>query len=183
MVSAPERQFQAGFSTNGQTREHALLCRSLGIKHVIICINKMDEASVAYSQTRYLEIKTKIQNFLKHECGYGLKAMEFPYIPTAAFRGDNLKGPASEAMGWYTGPTVFQALDQIPAPRRLVKAPLRIPLQAAFRVHGTGIVAIGRVEQGVLKPGQVITLNNLYNHNNPSLSLSLSLRSLVITRV
>jgi len=65
IIAAGTGEFEAGISKNGQTREHALLAKTLGVNQLIVCINKMDDKSVNYDEKRYNEIVEETKNFLK----------------------------------------------------------------------------------------------------------------------
>ena len=67
-MSARQGEFEAGFERSGQTREHAMLARSLGAKNLIVCVNKMD--TCGWSEERYNYIKENLQNFLSRSCGF-----------------------------------------------------------------------------------------------------------------
>jgi elongation factor 1-alpha len=145
-------EFEAGYSKEGQTREHALLAFTLGVKQMIVCVNKMDDKSVKYGQGRYSEIKAEISNFLK---GVGYKPKKIPFIPISGWVGDNMI-TKSDNMPWYKGPCLLEALDDIKPPKRPVDKALRLPLQDVYKIGGIGTVPVGRVETGVLKPGMVV---------------------------
>ncbi len=66
---SPSGEFEAGISKEGQTREHALLAFTMGVKQMVVCMNKMDEKTVNYSQDRYNEIKKELSDYLK-KIGY-----------------------------------------------------------------------------------------------------------------
>jgi elongation factor 1-alpha len=152
VVSAAQGEFEAGISKQGQTREHALLAFTLGVKQLIVLVNKMDEKSVDYSQKRYEEIKGEVSNFIK-KIGYNPEKV--PFIPLSGWTGDNMM-EKSDKMSWWKGPTLIEALDSIEEPKRPVEKPLRIPVQDVYKIGGIGTVPVGRVETGVLKPGQVV---------------------------
>jgi len=120
---------------------------------MIVCINKMDDPSVGYSQDRYNEIKEEVSKFLKK---VGYKTKEMPFIPISGFNGDNML-ERSANMKWYNGPLLIEALDEIKPPKRPSEKPLRLPLQDVYKIGGIGTVPVGRVETGVLKPGMVVT--------------------------
>jgi elongation factor 1-alpha len=151
VVAAGHREFAAGFSNEGQTREHVLLCKSLGVGSLVVCVNKMDDPSVAFSQERFAELKTELLRFFTETCGFA-NPSDFPIIPISGFAGDNL-AVLSSRMSWYKGPTVMDALDCCRPPPRAVSAPLRLPIQAAFLCHGLGLVAVGRIEAGKISRG------------------------------
>lgn len=133
-----------------QTKEHVFLARTLGITQLIISINKMDE--VNYDKARYEAVKAELSTLLKM---VGYKPDDMNFIPTSAFKGDNLAKP-SENTKWYTGPTLLAALDTLKLPEKPVTLPLRIPVQDAYTISGIGTVPVGRVETGRMKPGDKI---------------------------
>jgi len=149
MIASGVGEFEAGWAKTGQTREHALLCFTLGVKQMICCINKMDDKSVAYAKPRYTEIKDEVKKYLK-KVGYDVK--NIPFIPISGWAGDNMI-EMSTNMKWYKGPCLLAALDNINPPTRAVDQPLRLPLQDVYKISGIGTVPVGRVETGVLKPG------------------------------
>ncbi|ODS42141.1 MAG: translation elongation factor EF-1 subunit alpha, partial [Candidatus Altiarchaeales archaeon IMC4] len=130
-----------------QTKEHAFLIKTLGINQFIIAINKID--AVKYGEAKYNEVKASLVNLLKP---IGYKVDEIPFIPLSAFIGDNIK-TASPNTPWYKGPTLLAALDALKAPEKPTGKPLRLPIQDAYTITGVGTVPVGRVETGVLKPG------------------------------
>lgn len=155
VVSAKRNEFEAGYALGGQTREHAILAKTLGIDQLIVCINKMD--AVNYSEDAYKEIRDELARFLG---GIGYKPDKIPFIPTSGMYGDNLK-EKSKNMPWYTGPTLYEALDSLEPPKPMIDKPLRIPVQKVYKIKGVGTVITGRVETGVLKKGQEIVIEPL----------------------
>lgn len=153
VIASGTGEFEAGIAKNGQTREHALLAYTLGVKQMIVAVNKMDDKSVSYSQARFTEIQTEVSNFLK-KIGYNPE--KIPFVPISGWNGDNML-EKSDNMPWYKGPTLLEALDQIQEPKRPSDKPLRLPLQDVYKIGGIGTVPVGRVETGILKPGQVVT--------------------------
>ncbi|XP_024629582.1 elongation factor 1-alpha isoform X2 [Medicago truncatula] len=145
--------FEAGFCKNGQTNEHVQLAYALGVSQMICCCNKMDATTPKYSKDRYEQIVSQISPFLS-EVGYN--PGKIPFIPISGYEGDNIIEHSSN-LDWYTGPTLLEALDQIRRPKRLIFRPLRLPLQDVYKIGGIGIVPVGRVESGILKPGMVLT--------------------------
>jgi len=158
MIASGQGEFEAGYAKNGQTREHALLAYTLGVKQMIVCINKMDDKSVNYSKDRYNEIKDEVSKFLA-KCGFNIK--NIPFVPISGWVGDNML-ERSKNMPWYKGPIMLEALDNLKQPKRPVDKPLRLPLQDVYKIGGIGTVPVGRVETGVLKPGMVVTFAPTY---------------------
>jgi elongation factor 1-alpha len=150
IIASGAGEFESGYSTEGQTREHALLAFTMGVKQMIVALNKMDAAE--YSETRYNEIKKEVGNYLT-TVGYKTEGMNF--VPISGFNGDNLL-ERSDKMPWYTGPTLTEALDMFKQPKRPILKPLRLPLQDVYKIGGIGTVPVGRVETGILKAGTIV---------------------------
>lgn len=149
VVASGTGEFEAGIGKDGQTREHALLAYTLGVKQMVVAVNKMDDKSVQYGQKRYDEIKEEVSTFLKKT---GYKPKKIPFVPVSGWVGDNMI-EKSENMPWYKGPTLLEALDSVTPPKRPTDKPLRLPLQDVYKIGGIGTVPVGRVETGILKPG------------------------------
>jgi len=154
MIASPPGEFEAGYSKNGQTREHALLAYTLGVKQMIVCINKMDEKTVNYNEARYKEIVDELSKYLA-KVGYNVKDGKIPFIPISGWAGDNMI-EKSPNLKWFKGPTMLEALDNVVPPKRPSDLPLRLPLQDVYKIGGIGTVPVGRVETGVLKPGMTV---------------------------
>ena len=153
MIASDVGGFEAGFSKDGQTREHALLAQTMGVKQMVVAVNKMDDSSVTYSQARFDEIKGELTLYLK-KVGYNVA--NIPFIPISGWVGDNMI-EASDNMPWYSGPTLLAALDALRPPKRPSDKPLRLPLQDVYKIGGIGTVPVGRVETGFLRAGMVVT--------------------------
>merc|ERR1712241_1206214 len=165
IVAAGVGEFEAGISKEGQTREHALLAYTLGVKQLIIGVNKMDSTEPKYSEARFSEIQKEASGYIK-KIGYNPKTVAF--VPISGWHGDNMIEP-SENMKWYkgwsverkegnaSGQTLINALDAILPPTRPTDKALRLPLQDVYKIGGIGTVPVGRVETGIIKPGMVIT--------------------------
>ena len=157
MIASDVGGFEAGFSKDGQTREHALLAQTMGVKQMIVAVNKMDDTSVNYGEKRYKEIVDELTIYLKK---VGYNPAKIPFIPISGWNGDNMiskEGEKGDMMPWYKGKTLLQALDDLNPPKRPVDKPLRLPLQDVYKIGGVGTVPVGRVETGRLKAGMVIT--------------------------
>ena len=163
IIAAGTGEFEAGISKDGQTREHALLAYTLGVKQLIVAINKMD--TTKWSEARFNEIIKETSNFIK-KVGFNPKQVAF--VPISGFHGDNMLEVTTNApwyKGWekevkgskVTGKTLLEAIDAIETPKRPTDKPLRLPLQDVYKIGGIGTVPVGRIETGVLKPGMVVT--------------------------
>jgi len=151
-VSAKRGEFEAGIGPGGQTKEHAFLAFTLGVKQLVVAVNKMDDATVNWNQERYEEIKNEVSRMLKM---VGFNVEKISFVPTSGWTGDNLV-KLSDKMPWYKGPTIFDALNAFDLPPKPLKKPLRLPLQDVYTITGVGTVPVGRVETGVLKEGDTL---------------------------
>ncbi|ODN92039.1 elongation factor 1-alpha [Cryptococcus wingfieldii CBS 7118] len=156
-------EFEAGISKDGQTREHALLAFTLGVRQLIVACNKMDTCK--WSEDRFNEIVKETTTFIK-KVGYNPKSV--PFVPISGWHGDNMLEETTN-MGWYKGwtketkagvskgKTLLEAIDAIEPPTRPTDKALRLPLQDVYKIGGIGTVPVGRVETGVIKAGMVVT--------------------------
>jgi elongation factor 1-alpha len=151
-VSAKKGEFEAGIGPGGQTREHAFLAFTLGVRQVVVAVNKMDDQSVNWSQERYDEVKNEVTRMLRM---VGFKVDKVNFVPTSGWTGDN-HVKKSDKMPWYTGPTLIEALDLLELPPKPTNKPLRVPVQDIYSITGIGTVPVGRVETGVLKAGMTV---------------------------
>ena len=163
IIGSGTGEFEAGISKDGQTREHALLAFTLGVKQLIVALNKMD--TCGWKEERYNEIVKETSNFIK-KVGYNPKAT--PFVPVSGFNGDNMLEPSANCpwyKGWEketksgktTGKTLLEAIDAIEPPVRPTEKPLRLPLQDVYKISGIGTVPVGRIETGTIKPNMVVT--------------------------
>ncbi len=149
MISAKRGEYEAGTNPGGQTREHAFLAKTLGVNQLVVAVNKMDDPSVDWSEQRFEEVKDGISELLK-KVGYDPSKISF--VPTSGWTGDNLV-EKSDKMPWYKGPALLEALDTFKLPPKPTDKPLRIPVQEVYTIRGVGTTPVGKVETGVLKPG------------------------------
>jgi|TARA_B100000315_G_scaffold8891_1_gene8757 elongation factor 1-alpha len=149
MVSAKKGESEIAVGAGGQAREHAFLAKTLGVNQLVVCINKMDDSIVNWSKDRYDIVKAEVETLLK---AVGYDTSKISFIPTSGWIGDNLV-KKSENMSWYTGPTLYEALDQFIDPPKGYDKPLRLPIQDVFSITGVGTVPVGRVETGKMKVG------------------------------
>jgi elongation factor 1-alpha len=153
IIASPQGEFEASFSKGGQTRELIILAYTLGIKQMIICINKMDEKTVSWDESRYEDVKSKVSEYLKK---FGYNPAKIPFIPISSWYGDNLI-ERSAKLTWFKGPTLIEALNDITPPDRLKEKPLRIPINKVSKLNNNETVIKGRVESGILRPGMLVT--------------------------
>ena len=127
-----------------QTRRHGYLLRLIGVRQVVVVVNKMD--LVDYSQAVFDTVSSDYRKFL---AAIGLESPTI--LPVSARHGDNIASKG-ERLGWFKGPTVLQALDAIPVAAALTNQPLRFPIQDVYRFDHRRILA-GRIESGTLRAG------------------------------
>jgi len=145
----------ANDGVNAQTREHAFLARVLGVKQLIINVNKMDISGVDYSEDRYNAVVKELHTLLKMA---GFNPADVPMIPCSSFLGENLYNKSSN-MPWYKGQTLFEAIDGIQMPSKPTDRPLRLPIQDVYKISGIGTVPVGKIETGVLHAGKTVIFN------------------------
>jgi len=145
----------ANDGVNAQTKEHAFLARVLGVQQLIVNVNKMDISGVDWSQDKYNSVVAEVTNLLKMA---GFNTDEIPFIPCSAFDGDNVFNK-SDKSPWYSGPTLFEAIDAIQMPPKPTDMPLRLPIQDGYKISGIGTVPVGKIEAGVLHAGKTVMFN------------------------
>ena len=138
-------------SVQEQTKEHAFLIKVLGVKQVIIAINKMD--AVDYDEAKFNKVKDDVEKLLK---SIGYDTSKVPFLAVSAWKGDNV-AEKSTNMPWYKGKTLLEALDNLEAPKPATDKPLRIPIQDVYTITGIGTVPVGKVEAGTIKIGDAVT--------------------------
>ncbi|MBM7409410.1 translation elongation factor EF-1 subunit alpha [Methanococcus maripaludis] len=134
-----------------QTREHVFLSRTLGITQLAVAINKMD--TVNFSEADYNEMKKMLGDQLLKMVGFNPDNIDF--IPVASLLGDNVF-KKSDKTPWYNGPTLAQVIDGFQPPEKPTTLPLRLPIQDVYSITGVGTVPVGRVETGIIKPGDKV---------------------------
>lgn len=167
----------------GQTRQHALLINLLGVKQLIVGVNKMDADLAGYKETRYKEIKEEMERMLTR-VGWLKPFVDncVPFLPISGWRGDNLITQSTN-MTWWTGVeikrdpkdtakikvhTLLDCLESfVTVPERSVKAIARTPISGIYKIKGIGDVLTGRVEQGTVKPGEEVIFLPTHTTSTP----------------
>ena len=154
IISASPGEFEAGLDIKeGSDHEHAMLAFTLGVKQMIVLVNKMDTTEPPYSEARFEEIKEAVSDPILKKVGY--RPAKVTFVPISGWVGENLAEPSSN-LSWYKGPTLLEALDSIDAPEKPTAEALRLPISDVYNVAGIGTVAVGRIETGLIKPGMVV---------------------------
>uniref|UniRef100_A0A8C7FE43 G1 to S phase transition 1 n=1 Tax=Oncorhynchus kisutch TaxID=8019 RepID=A0A8C7FE43_ONCKI len=153
VISARKGEFETGFEKGGQTREHAMLAKTAGVKHLIVLVNKMDDPTVNWSLERYEECKEKLVPFLK-KVGFNPKK-DIYFMPCSGLTGANLKEPIEECT-WYTGLPFIPHLDSLPSFNRITDGPVRLPIVDKYKDMGT--VILGKLESGFIAKAQQLVM-------------------------
>jgi len=135
-----------------QTKEHAFLAQVMGLKQLVVAINKMDE--ISYDEAKFKAVQDEMKKLLT---GIGYKDDQVNYVPISAWEGENV-AKATGKMAWYKGKTLVDTLDDLKAPALPTDKPLRLPIQDVYNIKGVGSVPVGRVETGIIKPGDKIVV-------------------------
>ena len=156
VVSARKGEFETGFEKGGQTREHATLVKTLGIKRLVVAINKMDDSTVLWSKARYDEIIEKLTPFLKNN-GYNIQK-EVTFIPISGFTGLNIKDQVPKTVcPWIENTqSLLSYLDSMPSFERKVDGPLIMQITGKCKDMGT--MADGKIESGRLSKGDNVLI-------------------------
>ncbi|PUU73977.1 hypothetical protein B9Z19DRAFT_494204 [Tuber borchii] len=147
VLDASTGAFESGFQNNGQTREHTLLARAIGISRIIVAVNKLD--AVNWNHDRYIEITQQMSHFLSNA---GFSSDSTSFVPCSGLTGANIVHDARDKMPWYNGPTLIQTLESSKPQSRGISSPLRITINDVFRGGIQNPVSIsGRIEAGSLQ--------------------------------
>jgi elongation factor 1 alpha-like protein len=151
VIDASANSFESGL--RGQTKEHALLVRSMGVQRLIVAVNKMDACD--WSSERFDEIKQQMTAFLT-TANFSPKALTF--VPCAGLTGENInRPPDSPKAAWYTGPTLVEELDASEPSKRALGKPLRMTISEVFRSSTQTTVSVsGKLDSGSLQLGDTI---------------------------
>ncbi|AEY96440.1 FADR221Cp [Eremothecium gossypii FDAG1] len=153
--------FESGFNLDGQTREHIILARSLGVKHIILAMNKMD--TVEWHEGRFKAIRLELLSFLED---IGFKEPQTSWVPCSGLTGEGVyqKGyPPSQ--NWYKGPSLVDELERVSVSffgldgQQVSETPFLFSL---LDTHSSGknneVYVSGKVLGGSVQPGETITI-------------------------
>ncbi len=129
-----------------QTRRHSFISTLLGIRHLVVAVNKMD--LVAYSEARFEEIRQDYLNFAAQLPG----ELDIRFVPLSALEGDNVASQSSQ-MPWYTGPTLLEVLETVEIKRVVDTQPMRFPVQYVNRPNLDFRGYAGTLASGTVRPG------------------------------
>lgn len=155
VISARKGEFETGFEKGGQTREHIMLVKTVGVSKIVAVINKMDDPTVGWDQARFNEIKEKIIPFIR-AAGFNPKT-DVTFIPVSAFTGLNLKDRVPKSTcSWWSGPSLLEQLDHMPMVDRQLNGPLMMPVSEKYKDMGT--IVVGKIESGHMRKGDSLLL-------------------------
>lgn len=152
VIDASTGAFESGL--RGQTKEHALLVRSMGVSRIIIAVNKLE--TVSWSQERFDEISQQVSAFLSSA---GFQPKNIAFIPCSGLHGDNIVRRSTEPAltSWYSGSTLVEELDKSEPVTRALDKPLRITIGDIFRGGVQNPLSVsGRIESGSLQVGDAL---------------------------
>ncbi|PTB64630.1 hypothetical protein BBK36DRAFT_1122831 [Trichoderma citrinoviride] len=151
VIDASTGAYEKGLK--GQTKEHVLLLRSLGVQRIVVAVNKLE--AVGWSQDRFQEISEEISGFLT---GLGFQEKSIMFIPISGLNGDNIvKRSEDEACSWYTGPTLIEGLEaSVPSTVRSLQKPFRMAISEIFRSQQGTTTLAGRIDSGTIQVGDAL---------------------------
>ena len=151
VIDASIGSFESGLK--GQTREHALLVRSMGVQRIIVAVNKLD--NVHWSRDRFEEIEQQVSAFLTTA---GFQAKNIAFVPCSGLTGDNIARRAEDAeASWYRGPILIEQLETSEPITRALEKPLRLTIGDVFRGGVQNPLSIsGRMDSGYIQVGEQI---------------------------
>ncbi|KAF4602405.1 translation termination factor GTPase eRF3 [Pleurotus pulmonarius] len=155
VISARKGEFETGFERGGQTREHIMLVKTAGVSKLIVAINKMDDPTVNWEESRYNEIRDRLIPFIKAS-GYNPKTDVY-FIPVSAYTGVNLKDRVPKSVApWWNGTSFLEHMDAMPMVDRKINAPLMMPISEKYKDMGT--IVVGKIESGHIRKGDNLLL-------------------------
>jgi len=154
VISARKGEFETGFERGGQTREHAMLVKTAGVKHLVVLINKMDDPTVKWDVKRYNYCKEQLSPYLK-KVGFN-PAKDLQFMPCSGLTGAGLMEPVGGNAPWYTGLPFIPYIDSLPTLERHNDGPFMMPIVDKYSEMGT--VVIGKVESGQTKKGDILLI-------------------------
>ncbi|KIV83257.1 translation elongation factor Tu [Exophiala sideris] len=153
VIDASTGNFESGLK--GQTKEHALLVRSIGVQRLIVAVNKMDVAD--WSQGRFDEIRQQMAGFLSSA---GFQPKNISFVPCSGLQGGNILTRASDPKAsWYSGPTLVEELDLSEPSTHALDKPLRMTISDVFRGGVQNPLSVsGRLESGNIQVGEQVII-------------------------
>jgi len=155
VISARKGEFETGFERGGQTREHAMLVKTAGVKHLVILINKMDDPTVKWDEKRYNYCKDQLTPYLK-SVGFNPSKGQCVFMPCSGLTGSGMLQPVGNDAPWFSGLPFIPYIDSLDTLKRHVDGPFMMPIVDKYSEMGT--VVIGKVESGSMKKGDILVV-------------------------
>lgn len=162
VVDSITGEFEAGFVMDGQTKEHTLLAKNLGIDKICVAVNKMDKEN--WSEDRFEDIKTQLLQFLTSE-DVGFLAENIYFVPISGLTGVNVvkNDKTTPELSWYRGPTLVDCLESIEipglgpvTPELLEKADFNLAVNEIYDATSSEFKIKGKISLGMIQPGQTV---------------------------
>lgn len=151
VIDASTGSFESGLK--GQTKEHALLVRSIGVQRIIIAINKLD--TLSWSRDRFDEIQQQVSAFLT---AAGFQPKNLAFLPCSGLTGENIVNASTNVKAsWYAGPPLISLLESSEPFARAFEKPLRLIIDDIFRGGVQNPLSIsGRIDAGTVQIGDIV---------------------------
>ncbi|GMS99635.1 hypothetical protein PENTCL1PPCAC_21810 [Pristionchus entomophagus] len=153
VANATRGEFETGFENGGQTREHAMLLRALGVSQLVVAVNKMD--TVEWSKQRYSEVESALRAFLAKQAGFS----NVRFVPVSGLAGENLVKRVEKnhpLASWYEGKSLVEHIDEFTAPSRQTDGPLRCIINDVLKATPQQLVITAKVESGEIEVGEKV---------------------------
>ncbi|KAK9352063.1 hypothetical protein V1523DRAFT_415088 [Lipomyces doorenjongii] len=154
VIDSSPNAFEAGFIQSGQTKEHALLVRSLGVQRIIVAVNKLDNAK--WSEFRFDEVKETLLAFLS---AAGFSESQTTFVPCSGLSGDNIvKRSTRPELSWYNDRSLLEELENLTTVERDIGAPLQLSITDVFKGgnSSSAISITGRINAGNIQVGETV---------------------------
>ncbi|KAK9338875.1 hypothetical protein LIPSTDRAFT_140341 [Lipomyces starkeyi NRRL Y-11557] len=154
VIDSSPNAFEAGFIQSGQTKEHALLVRSLGVQRIIVAVNKLDNAK--WSEFRFDEVKETLLAFLS---AAGFSESQTTFVPCSGLSGDNIvKRSTRPELSWYNDSSLLEELENLTIVERDIGAPLQLSVTDVFKGgnSSSAISITGRINAGNIQVGETV---------------------------
>ena len=148
---------------NDYIKDYLIIAYTMGIRQLIIAINKMDQTKdIKYDEKNFLKIKKNMINLCKN-VGYNIDNIQF--VAYSGYTGQNLVNRYEDEdilqinkMNWYKGSTLLESLDELKSPKRSIDGPLKISIIDGYKITGYGLVLCGKILSGILKSNMNLIL-------------------------
>lgn len=154
-------EFEAGFALDGQTKEHTILAKNLGIEKICVVVNKMDKEN--WSENRFETIKTQMLEFLT-SLGVDFKPEQIDFVPISGLTGNNVvkRDQSIEPFKWYTGPTLAQYIENVPlatiSETNISQEPFYLSVHDVYKDKGD-LKVIGKINSGFIQTREAVVFH------------------------